>query len=80
MCHLMVQPKLVEVLAKFLSLASDTSMWELTALMFNLIVCLTLLFGFETKVLAHRGTAGRYHCLHYGICHAIWHWPTCMQP
>ena len=38
MCRLMLQLKLVPALAKPPSLASDTSVWELTALLFNLIV------------------------------------------
>lgn len=56
MCCLLLQPKLAAGLAKPPSLASDTSLWELTALLFNLIVPSALLFIFETKVLAYRGT------------------------
>lgn len=63
-CRLTLQPKLVPALAKPLSVASDTSGWELAALLFNLIVPAALLFVFGTKALDSRGTAGRYLCLH----------------
>lgn len=69
MCCIILRPKMVPALAKPLSLASDTSVWELTALPFNLIVS-SALFVFGTKVLDYSRSAGHYLCLHSGIFHS----------
>lgn len=55
-CHITVQPNVVPALPKPLSLSSEGFEWELTALLFNLIMGPALLFVFGTQILGDRGT------------------------